>query len=144
MSEKVIVVGVDDSETAARAATIAAELAVDTGAALHIVSAYGRDGVTEIEGEGSDRWLLSPEKDAMAAANQAAAAAERAGARTTVAAVAGKPVDALLSEAERVGATMIVVGNRHVQGVSRVLGSVAGAVAHRAPCDVYIAHTVAK
>jgi nucleotide-binding universal stress UspA family protein len=36
---------------------------------------------------------------------------------------------------------MIVVGNRRMQGIGRVLGSVANSVAHNAPCDVYIAKT---
>ena len=37
---------------------------------------------------------------------------------------------------------MIVVGNKRVQGLARVLGSVASAVAQHAPCDVYIAKTI--
>jgi nucleotide-binding universal stress UspA family protein len=36
---------------------------------------------------------------------------------------------------------MIVVGNRRMHGIGRVLGSVANSVAHNAPCDVYIAKT---
>ena len=36
---------------------------------------------------------------------------------------------------------MIVVGNRRVQGVSRVLGSIASDVLRRAPCDVLIVNT---
>jgi nucleotide-binding universal stress UspA family protein len=36
---------------------------------------------------------------------------------------------------------MIVVGNRRMRGIGRVLGSVANSVAHNAPCDVYIAKT---
>ena len=38
-------------------------------------------------------------------------------------------------------ADVIVVGNKRVQGVSRILGSIARYVAAHAPCDVYIAHT---
>ena len=38
-------------------------------------------------------------------------------------------------------ARMIVVGNRRMHGIGRVLGSVANSVAHNAPCDVYIANT---
>ena len=65
-----------------------------------------------------------------------------AGVEVTSAGASGKPGEALVTEAERLGATMIVVGNRRVQGIARVLGSVAAAVAHHAPCDVYIAKTV--
>ena len=34
---------------------------------------------------------------------------------------------------------MIVVGNVHMQGAARVLGSIASDVAHHAPCSVLIA-----
>ena len=36
---------------------------------------------------------------------------------------------------------LIVVGNRRMRGIGRVLGSVANSVAHNATCDVYIANT---
>jgi nucleotide-binding universal stress UspA family protein len=36
---------------------------------------------------------------------------------------------------------MIVVGNRRMQGLGRLLGSVANDVAHHAPCDVHIVKT---
>jgi nucleotide-binding universal stress UspA family protein len=47
----------------------------------------------------------------------------------------------LIQEAERVGATLIVVGNKNMHGIGRVLGSVANDVAHHAPCDVLIVKT---
>jgi nucleotide-binding universal stress UspA family protein len=53
-----------------------------------------------------------------------------------------EPADALCAEAERLGASIIVVGNKRVQGMARVLGSVAAEVARHAPCHVFIAHTV--
>ncbi|KII27016.1 universal stress protein UspA, partial [Arthrobacter sp. AK-YN10] len=53
----------------------------------------------------------------------------------------GKPGEALVKEAEIHDARLIVVGNRRMQGIGRVLGSVANTVAHTAPCDVYIAKT---
>ena len=37
---------------------------------------------------------------------------------------------------------MIIVGNRRMQGMGRLLGSVANEVAHNAPCDVLIVKTV--
>ena len=42
----------------------------------------------------------------------------------------------------RLEAEVIVVGNRRMQGVGRLLGSVANEVAHNAPCDVLIVKTV--
>src|SRR5699024_1633825 len=52
-----------------------------------------------------------------------------------------KAGDALLEEAKRLDASLIVVGNRNMQGIKRVLGSVANTVSHNAPCDVYIVKT---
>ncbi len=51
------------------------------------------------------------------------------------------PDDALVAEAERLDASMIVVGSKHTQGLARILGSVAAGVVHKAPCSVHIAHT---
>ena len=53
-----------------------------------------------------------------------------------------KPAVALVEEAERLEARVIVVGNRRSQGLGRVLGSVASGVVAHAPCDVYIVKTV--
>ena len=57
------------------------------------------------------------------------------------AAVRGKPQEALVEEAARTGARLLVVGNVGMKGLGRVLGSVASSVAHNAPCDVLIVKT---
>lgn len=62
--------------------------------------------------------------------------------RTSRSARLTDPATALCDEAERLEASIIVVGNRGVQGAARLLGSVATDVARRAPCDVLIANTV--
>lgn len=137
---KMIIVGVDGSASATEAAHAAARLAAATGAALHVVCAYARDQVADIDaGDSQHRVSVAEESESIAAAEAARVAIE--GTATTSRAVQGKPAEALASEAERLDADVIVVGNKRVQSVSRVLGSVAAAVAHRAPCDVYIAHT---
>ena len=59
-------------------------------------------------------------------------------------AAAGSPADVLLAKATELGADVIVVGNKRVQGVSRILGSVARKVAAEATCDLYIAHTTQR
>lgn len=135
-----IVVGVDGSPTAQKAAEAAARLAIATGAGLHVICAYDRDRVKEVVGEGTDRWLLSSADEAATTARDVAGSVTGPLEVTSAAAV-GKPGEALVSEAERLEATMIVVGNKRVQGIGRVLGSVAAAVAQNAPCDVYIAKT---
>ena len=63
------------------------------------------------------------------------------GVKVTYAAAKGRPADALIKEALRIDARIIVVGNRRMRGIGRVLRSVANSVAHNAPCDVCIANT---
>lgn len=48
---------------------------------------------------------------------------------------------ALIQQAQTHKALMVVVGNRRMRGLGRVLGSIANSVAHNAPCDAYIAQT---
>jgi nucleotide-binding universal stress UspA family protein len=135
-----IVVGVDGSETARRAAESARNMAVALNAPLLVVSAFNSDR-TETIGSGSDKWIISDAADAEKAAKSIAASFSTDGLAVTYAVVRGKPAEALIREASRVEASMIVVGNRRMRGLGRVLGSVANSVAHNAPCDVYIANT---
>lgn len=139
----IIVVGVDGSETALRAAQTARELAASVGATLHVVSAFDSDR-TEVFGSGSDQWIVSDAGNAEKVARTVADSLRQPGTNVTYAAARGKPAEALIREAERTSARMIVVGNRRMQGLGRVLGSVANSVAHNAPCDVYIAKTDAE
>jgi nucleotide-binding universal stress UspA family protein len=136
----IIVVGVDGSETAMRAAEAAQGLAVSLGATLHVVSAFDSDR-TEVFGSGSDRWIVSDAGEAEKVAKEVAARLNTEGLKVTYSSARGKPAEALIREAERFDARMIVVGNRRMRGLGRVLGSVANSVAHNAPCDVYIAKT---
>jgi nucleotide-binding universal stress UspA family protein len=137
----IIVVGVDGSETARQAAETAARLAAGTGSTLHIVTAYDTERREEI-GVGGDRWVVSSGDDAKKVADSVAAGLTTKVSAVTTASALGKPHDVLLDEASRLDASMIVVGNRRMQGAGRLLGSVANSVAHSAPCDVYIVKTV--
>jgi nucleotide-binding universal stress UspA family protein len=134
-----IVVGVDGSTTARKAAEAARDLATALGATLHVVSAYDAER-SGIFGSGSDKWLVS---DADKAEHAARTVADTLGGdvKITYSAAAGRPADALIREAISKEARVIVVGNRRMRGIGRVLGSVANSVAHSAPCDVYIANT---
>ena len=136
----IIVVGVDGSETALRAARTAMDLAATLGATLHVVSAFDSDR-TEVFGSGSDQWIVSDAGEAEKVARSVAETLSTPETKVTYSAARGKPAEALIKEAERSGARMIVVGNRRMRGIGRVLGSVANSVAHNAPCDVYIAKT---
>jgi nucleotide-binding universal stress UspA family protein len=140
----VIVVGVDGSEPATQAALTAARLASALGAQLRVVSAYGKLEVERVE---DDRDLT------FSTAEDARLVGERTTARirdlhpdieVVSQAASGKPAEALLSVAEAVDAELIVVGNKRVQGATRILGSIAAEIARKAPCDLYIAHTHAR
>jgi len=139
---KVIVTGVDGSETATTAAHRAAELARAFDGELHILSAYGKFEVERFA-SGEEEFVVTSEKDAARTADDAASALRREfpGLSITAGAAEGKPDKALLEAAERLDADVIVVGNKRVQGIVRVLGSIARDVAAHAACDVYVAHT---
>ncbi len=135
------VVGIDGSETASLAAARAGELAAKVGGSVHVVCAYtGRDGST-IQ-VGSDSFVVSSLTTAEQIAEQQAAAYRAQGIEATSAALDAKPAEALIEEAERIVADVIVVGNRRMQGMKRVLGAIANDIAHHAPCDVLIVKTV--
>ena len=139
---KIYVIGTDGSETAARAAKRAGELALATGAKVHVVCAYSKGGGATTIRVGSDEFSASSLTAAEQVAEQQAATFRAQGVEATSSALDDKPADALISEAERLEAELIIVGNRRMQGVSRLLGSVANEVAHNAPCDVLVVKTV--
>jgi nucleotide-binding universal stress UspA family protein len=134
-----IIVGVDQSETARRAAFAAAKIAAACCSPLHVVMAVNRGKSIEVTVGGSDHWHL----DWLSSAEQFldALVGELPTSPVTRAVSLHDPATALCEEAERLEASMIVVGNRRVQGASRLLGAVATDVARRAPCDVLIANT---
>ena len=138
---KTYVVGIDGSETAAVAAARAGELVAASGGSIHVVCAYsGRDAATI--NVGGDSYLVSSLTTAEQISEEQATAYRTQGIASTAAALNEKPASALLREADRLQADVIVVGNRRMQGVGRLLGSVANEVAHNANCDVYIVKTV--
>ena len=138
---KIYVIGTDGSETAARAAQRAGDLARATGASVHVVCAYTKTSGANFR-IGSDEYMATSLTTAEQIADQQAATFRAQGVEATSAALDVKPADALINEAERLEAELIVVGNRRMQGVSRLLGSVANEVAHNAPCDVLVVKTV--
>jgi nucleotide-binding universal stress UspA family protein len=137
----IIVVGVDGGAPSLRAANRAAELAAHLGASLHVVTALDKGSVEEFPDRPGSTLVSSGEVAESIAADAARELASVAG-NVTSAVAYGKPAVALVDEAVRLEASLIVVGNRRVQGISRVLGSVASGVAAHAPCDVYIVRTI--
>lgn len=137
-----IIVGVDGSDTATRAAEKAARTAAALGAELIVVSAFNKLGDTQVAGA-TDTINYTANDIARKVAEQTIEGLRSAfpDLRAVAHAEYGAPADALLKTAEDFDASLIVVGNKRVQGVARILGSIATTVARHAPCDVYIAHT---
>ena len=135
-----IIVGVDRSATSRHAAFNAANFAVSLGKPLHLVMAVSRSKPMS-GGSGGDSfqtdWLTDAEQFLDALSGELPAK------QITRTVSVSDPATAMCEEAQRLQATMIVVGNRRVQGISRVLGAVATDVARQATCDVYIANTAA-
>ncbi|WP_332603735.1 universal stress protein [Arthrobacter sp. S2(2024)] len=126
-----IVVGADGSKTARKAAEIAHGLAVALNAPLLIISAFDSERAQVLE-KGSDSWVLSAADDAEKAAKSVASSLLADRVDVSHSFVKGKPAEALVEEAARVDARLIVVGNRRMRGIGRLLGSVANSVAHNA------------
>ena len=139
-----IVVGTDGSVTADAAVALALDVARQNNAELHLVNAYksssgavaGGTGVAS----GGDPVYQAVSKSA--SETMLAEVAELApGLRVKVHAVPGGAADVLVRVATEVGADLIVVGSKGMQGARRMIGSVPNSVAHNAPCHVLIAKT---
>ncbi|UNK44487.1 universal stress protein [Arthrobacter sulfonylureivorans] len=141
MSE-IVMVGVDGSNTAFKAASRAADIAEGLNAELAVLTAHVKEN-TEVIKIGNDTWILDDAKQAQKMAERVAAKLREEHPDLIIrpVAVRGKPQEALVEEAARVGAGLLVVGNVGLKGLGRVLGSVANSVARNAPCDVLIVRT---
>lgn len=137
-----IVVGVDNTPTSAAAAERAAVLASALGADLHVVTAYGKQEVETVE-IGHETFVLNSRDEATQLTQSLAARLHLAhpGLSVVTEALEGKPAQAVVDAAQAIGADLVVIGNKRVQGPSRVLGSIATTVLHKAHCDVYVVHT---
>jgi nucleotide-binding universal stress UspA family protein len=139
-----IVVGTDGSETAQQAVAEAVRLAKALDAEVHVVSAFEplRAHVTGAPAGAAKVWAPLPDDQVEAILSQAAAGIRLAGVKVTPHAIQQDAADALLEVAEKVGATMIVVGSKGMHGARRfALGNVPNKVSHRAHCNVLIVDT---
>ena len=80
-------------------------------------------------------------EEATAHAESVASLARQKGLASTSHVGSGDPATQIVAIAKDEGVDLIVVGNRGMRGLKRVLGSVPNAVAHRAPCAVLIVNT---
>lgn len=135
-----VVVGVDTSDTAVRAAESAARLAVGLDTDLVVVCAFSEKNST---GPSLPSLETTNRERALKVAQDAADELARAHPELSIRAESepGRPAEVLIQAAYDADADVVVVGNRHAQGVSRVLGSVAADVVRTATCDVYVAYT---
>lgn len=141
-----IVVGTDGSATAQGAVNAAVGLAKTFGATVHLVCGYRPPSQAVVLG-GADtplgalpaddevREIYEREIDAQAEPARAA------GVPYEVHLLPGGGAQAILDVAEATKADLIVVGNRGMTGMRRVLGSVPNNVAHHAHCSVLIVDT---
>jgi nucleotide-binding universal stress UspA family protein len=144
-----IVVGTDGSEGGNVAVSTAISLAAPGDSVLHIVT-VGRHPITQgfVSPEvmapvgAIDAWQDAEREVLDGVLSGAASEAEQHGVKVEVHSEFGNPAEVLCTVAERVGADLIVVGNRGMQGKRRVvLGSVPNSVSHHAPCSVLIVKT---
>jgi nucleotide-binding universal stress UspA family protein len=126
-----IVVGTDGSPTASRAVEQAIELAAATGATLHLVHAWDvSPAMARVEDDGAE--LLAATAEVVA----------EAGVAVETHIVRSDPADALITVAGDVHADLLVVGNRGMAGIQRLLlGSVANRISHHSPCTLLIVRT---
>jgi nucleotide-binding universal stress UspA family protein len=135
-----VVVGADSSPTAAEAVKKAVELTKLHEGTLHIVSAYKPQ---QYNSDAAHEFSKSLESGDLAESLLAdlASKARLAGVTAEVHAESGDPAHAICGVAERVNADVVVVGNKGMLGMRRVLGSVPNTVAHESPCSVLIVST---
>lgn len=145
---KKIVVGFDGSDSSRKAADEAGEMAAGLGAELHVVTVV----VDDPKKHGFDIEVVD-ERAAPAVEARSQGLRQRAadtahqldgaypGVTVITTILVGPPARTIVEHAEEIGADVIVVGNHRVQGIARLLGSVAIDILRDAPCAVYVAKT---
>ena len=136
----VVIVGADDSRTARRAVEAAVNLAEISNGQLHIVSVFERH--PHLDSSLPNEFKnLSDEGDIEALLQSLSFIATSRGIQPVLHAGRGDAADVIIKRAEEVHADIVVVGNRGMKGVRRVLGSVPNTVAHHAHCSVMVVDT---
>lgn len=141
-----VLVGVDGSGTAVLAAERAIDVACRWRSDLHVVDVVPVPSVCVPVGPAGASAIVAKLEDddrcAGAALGATRCRAAECGIESTVHLVHGEPARAIIDTADRVGADLIVVGNRGVDAAGHyVLGSVPEAVLLGARCDVLVVHT---
>ena len=117
----------------------AIRIAKGLGGEVHAVSAYRP---VHIEGTGEFAGLTTLRSHVDSVLADVTVRARAANVPCTTHALEGDATNALLCVVREVDATMLVVGNRGLNGVKRILlGSVPSKIVHEAPCTTLIVHT---
>jgi nucleotide-binding universal stress UspA family protein len=138
-----IVIGTDGSDTARGAVAMAAQIARQNSASLHLVSVarsaagVGGGGLASGNPIGGEA-LLTHATNVMLEEMKS----ELQGLDVTTYSEMGAPAAVIVRYADKVGADLIVVGSKGMRGTHRIIGSVPNSVAHNAGCNVLIAKTV--
>ena len=131
-----ILVGVNRSERAEGLAVRAAEVAAALDATLCVIMCVDR---AESGLQGGTGFAADRAADHRRFLDDVCARLPHR--RTTTMLAAGDPAEVLVTEAERLDAQMIVVGNHRAQGAASVLGSIARDVTKASQCDVLVVNT---
>ena len=124
----------------------AARLAEAMGGKLHLVAAYEPLRGAKIVGarKGAAKvWELKPDAEVQSVIQEAESTGcgSRASTSSRIRSRAIQPTRCWRLPRSSQGANQIVVGNRGMHGMTRVLGSVPNKVSHRASCNVLIVAT---
>src|ERR1039458_8470777 len=130
-----VLVATDGSETAAQAVRVATEMARTFGATLHLATVYRSGGGGTIKVP--DMTMAPPEgldRDSVATTliDSIASEARTKGVAVETHVVSGNVADSVVAIAEAQNIGLIVVGNKGMKGLKRVLGSVPNDIAHAA------------
>ncbi len=137
-----ILVGADESPAARHTVGVAIEMAKRFSSTLHIVAAFSPR--TYHLGSGmpdSGYENLNHEDDADALLQVLAFMANAEGVEPVVHAAKGNLIDALIETGRALDVELVVVGDRRMKGTLGVLGTSAGAVAHRVHCSILVVDT---
>jgi nucleotide-binding universal stress UspA family protein len=140
-----IVVGTDGSDTANAAVALAVELARQSGATVHLVSAYKDPSTSVAVAHAGVAAVPDPSLTDAARASCEELLTETTkhidGITVQSHVVCGPAADMIVQVARGVDADLIIVGSKGMKGARRLIGSVPNSVAHGAPCHVLIAKT---
>ena len=140
-----IVAGTDGSASARTAVDHAAQLALLSGAELHLVYAVSATAV----GVGADMihalppsWIESNLETSRDVLTKIGREIEESGVTVSTHLAQGEPAESLLRCCEELNADLLVVGDKGMHGPRRfLLGSVANRCAHHAKCAVLVVPT---